>query len=419
MKLVRTRLIIMNFLIFAVWGAYLCSLGIYLKRTSMGNYIGQFFAVQGIVSLFMPTIIGIIADRWVPTQRLLSLCQFFAAIFMALAGYMGMKYGINIKLIQIFPFYTISVAFFMPSMSLGISISYFCLNESGLDPVKNFPPIRVFGTIGFIISMWIVNFTGAKNTYVQLFISAGWGIMLTIYALTLPNCKVDKKKDEVDKKISLIDSFGLRAFTLFKKRNMCIFFIFSFFLGMCLQISNGFATTFLDEFRIKYPNSFAVKNSVFLSSISQISETLCMLLIPFFLKRFGIKNVLIMAFATWGLRFILLGLGNPTGFGLVLFILSMIVYGIAFDFYNISGSLFVEESTNEEIRSSAQGVYMMVTNGFGSTIGSNCAQFIIDACTNNKENNFDEYMHGWSLSWYIFWWFYINCWCFIYYIIQI
>ncbi|ORX73492.1 Nucleoside:H+ symporter [Anaeromyces robustus] len=370
----------------------------------MGNSIGQFFAVQGIVSLFMPTLIGIIADRWVPTQRLLSLCQLLAAIFMGLAGYMGMKYGDNVKFIHIFPFYTLSVAFFMPSMSLGISISYFCLTESGLDPVKNFPPIRVFGTIGFIISMWIVNFTGAKNNYIQLFISAGWGIILANYALTLPNCKVEKKEGEENKKTSIIDSFGLRAFTLFKKRNMCIFFIFSFFLGMCLQISNGFATTFLDEFRKSpsYANSFAVKNSVFLSSISQISETLCMFLIPFFLKRFGIKNVLIMAFATWSIRFVLLGLGNPTGFGLVLFILSMIVYGIAFDFYNISGSLYVEESTNDEIRSSAQGVYMMMTSGFGSTIGSHCAQAVINVCTNNKENNFDEYMHGWSLSWYIF-----------------
>jgi nucleoside transporter len=389
----------MNFLIFAVWGAYLCSLGIYLGRVNMGSDIGQFFAIQGIVSLFMPALTGIIADRWVPAQRLLSLCHLIAAIFMGIAGYMGQKNGDNVKFGQIFPYYAVSVAFFMPTISLGNSVSYYGLTKAGLDTVKSFPPIRVFGTVGFIVSMWIVNFTGFKNSYAQLYVSAAWGVILAIYALTLPNCKITKKTEDSN----LVDTLGLRAFTLFKKRNMCVFFIFSFLLGMCLQVTNGFATTYLDTFgqSEKYANTFAVKNNVFLSSISQVSETLCILLIPFFLKRFGIKNVMLIAFAAWALRFFLLGIGSPTGFGLVLFILSMIVYGVAFDFYNISGSLFVEESTDEEIRSSAQGVFMMMTNGFGATIGSYCAQAVINKFTLNKPN-FDELMKGWSISWYIF-----------------
>ena len=402
MKAIKFRLIVMNFLIFAVWGAYLCSLGIYLGRVGMGADIGKFFAIQGIVSLFMPALMGIVADRWIPAQKLLGICQFLAAIFMALAGYMGMKYGPDITFGQLFPYYAISVAFYMPTIALGNSVSYNSLSQAGLDTVKAFPPIRVFGTVGFILSMWIVNFTGFKNGYEQLFVSAAWSVVLGFYAFTLPNCPVNKN---VETK-SFIDTFGLRAFSLFKDAKMCTFFIFSFLLGMCLQVTNGFATPYLDAFGSdpQYANAFAVKNNVFLSSISQVSETLCILLIPFFLKRFGIKKVMFIAFLAWVLRFFFLGAGSPTGFGLVLLILSMIVYGVAFDFFNISGSLFVDQNTDAAIRSSGQGVFMMMTNGLGATIGSLCAQAVVNHFVFNPaaaDPNFDV-MAGWSTAWYVF-----------------
>ena len=402
MKAIKFRLIVMNFLIFAVWGAYLCSLGIYLHNVGLDAHIGKFFAIQGIVSLFMPALMGIVADRWIPAQKLLGICHFLAAVFMALTGYMGMKYGANVTFGQLFPYYAISVAFFMPTIALGNSVSYYALNQAGLDTVKAFPPIRVFGTIGFILSMWIVNFTGFKSGYQQLFVSAAWGLILAVYAFTLPNCPVNKN---VESK-SFVDTFGLRAFTLFKESRMAVFFIFSFLLGMCLQVTNGFATPYLEAFGTidAYKDAFAVKNSVFLSSISQISETLCILLIPFFLKKFGIKKVMLIAFGAWALRFFFLGAGSPTGFGLVLLILSMIVYGVAFDFFNISGSLFVDKNTDVSIRSSAQGVFMMMTNGLGATIGSLCAQAIVNRFVFNPaaaDPNFDI-MGGWTTAWYIF-----------------
>lgn len=405
MKGIKFRLIVMNFLIFAVWGAYLCSLGIYLGSIGMGANIGKFFAIQGIVSLFMPALMGIVADRWIPAQKLLGICHFLAAIFMALAGYMGMKYGNEVTFGQLFPFYAISVAFFMPTIALGNSVSYNALTQAGMDTVKAFPPIRVFGTIGFILSMWIVNFTGFKNGYQQLFVSAIWGIILGFYSFTLPNCPVNKN---VESK-SFVDTFGLRAFSLFKDSKMCIFFIFSFLLGMCLQVTNGFATPFLESFGYsdEFANAFAVKNSVFLSSISQVSETLCILLIPFFLKKFGIKKVMIIAFMAWALRFFFLGAGNPTGFGLVLLILSMIVYGVAFDFFNISGSLYVDQNTDVSIRSSAQGVFMMMTNGFGATVGSLCAQSIVNRFTHSASKIIDGKevwftIGDWPTAWFIF-----------------
>ena len=395
----KIRLIVMNFLIFAVWGAYLCSLGIYLGRVGMGAKIGQFFAIQGVISLFMPTLMGIVADRWIPAQKLLGICHLFSAFFMAIAGWMGMKYGSAVGFGQIFPWYTLAVAFFMPTIALGNSVSYNALTKAGMDTVKDFPPIRVFGTIGFILSMWIVNFTGFKNDYNQLYLSAAWGVILGFYAFTLPDCPVNRGK----KSSSLVDAFGLRAFTLFKDPKMCIFFIFSFLLGMCLQVTNGFATPYLDAFgqSPQFADAFAVRNNVFLSSISQVSETLCILLIPFCLKRFGIKKVMIISFFAWFLRFAFLGAGSPTGFGLVLFILSMIVYGVAFDFFNISGSLFVDQNTDESIRSSAQGVFMMMTNGLGATVGSLCAQVVVNHFTAGR-SDFSQLMSGWSAAWYVF-----------------
>ncbi len=395
----KLRLIVMNFLIFAVWGAYLTSLGIYLLNVGMGDKIGHFFAVQGIISLFMPALMGIVADKWIPAQKLLGICHGLSAIFMAMAGFMGMKYGADVSFGQIFHWYVLAVAFFMPTIALGNSVSYNALTKAGMDTVKDYPPIRVFGTIGFILSMWIVNFTGFKENYNQLFVSAAWGIILAVYAFTLPDCPVNREK----KSSSFVDVFGLRAFTLFKDRNMCVFFIFSFLLGMCLQVTNGFAAPYLGAFgnSPEYANAFAVKHNVFLSSISQVSETLCILLIPFFLKKYGIKNVMIISFLAWFLRFAFLGAGSPSGFGLVLFILSMLVYGVAFDFFNISGSLYVDKNTDESIRSSAQGVFMMMTNGLGATVGSFCAQAVVNRCTGGRVE-FDNLMAGWSMAWYIF-----------------
>lgn len=407
MKDVKFRLIVMNFLIFAVWGAYLCSISVYLDNVELDTRIGSFFAIQGIVSLFMPALMGIVADRWIPAQKLLGICHLLAAAFMALAGFMGMKYGPDVTFGQIFPYYAISVTFFMPTIALGNSVSYNALSKAGMDIVKDFPPIRVFGTIGFIASMWIVNFTGYKESYMQLYLSAIWGVILGFYSFTLPECPVNKDVQ----KGSFADALGLRAFSLFKERKMCIFFIFSFLLGMCLQVTNGFATTFLDDFGASelYKDTFAVKNNVFLSSISQVSETLCILLIPFFLRKFGIKKVMFISFMAWFLRFALLGAGSPSGFGLVLFILSMIVYGVAFDFFNISGSLFVDQNTDISIRSSAQGVFMMMTNGLGATIGAWSAGAIVNRFTKMTVDgrltdipDFNRLMAGWSNAWYVF-----------------
>lgn len=396
----KVRLTIMNFLEFAVWGAYLTSMGSYLVRVGLADSIGWFYSIQGIVSLFMPALAGIVADRWVQAQRVFSLCHFLSALFMFLTAYYGYRMGNAVSFPILFIFYTFSVAFYMPTISLANSVSYAALEAEGLDTVKVFPAIRVFGTVGFICSMWVVDLCGWQQSYLQFAFAGLLGVALSVYSTSLPACPVSRGV-----KKSLSEALGLKAFALFKQKRMALFFIFSMCLGICLQITNGFANPFLSAFGSlpEYADAYCVKHANILISISQMSETLCILLIPFFLRRFGIKYVMLMAMLAWVLRFGLFAVGNP-GSGVWLFVLSMIVYGIAFDFFNISGSLFVDQETDVSVRSSAQGLFMMMTNGFGSTIGTLSAQAVINRYVYSLPADApgEAIIAGWSTSWYLF-----------------
>lgn len=388
----------MNFLEYAVWGAYLTSLGGYLACVGLADKIGWFYAVQGLVSLFMPALVGIIADRFMPAQKVLSLCHLIAGLAMAAAGCYGWMSGDEIEFGILFSLYTFSVAFFMPTIGLCNSVAFSGLTRVGLDTVKDFPPIRIFGTIGFICSMILVDLLGFQHTFVQLFVSGAFSLLLCLYALTLPNCPTNKEK----KDSSIVEALGLRAFMLFKQKRMAIFFIFSMLLGVSLQITNGFANPFITSFKdvAEYADTFGANHANALISLSQMSETLCILLIPFFMKRFGIKTVMLIAMIAWVFRFGLFGLGDP-GTGVWMFILSMLVYGVAFDFFNVSGALFVDRETDPSIRSSAQGLFMVMTNGIGATIGTLLAQQVINHFV-YSQGDAQLQLAGWSTSWLIF-----------------
>ncbi len=399
----KLKLILMNFLQFAVWGAYLTSQGRYLGSIGIGEKIGLFYSVQGIVSIFMPALLGIVADKWIPAQKTLGMAHLLAGAFMLAAGYYGHMAGDQAQFSVLFTLYTISVAFFMPTIALSNSVAYNALEKGGLDPVKAFPPIRVWGTVGFICTMWFVDLMGFQANAFQYITSGILGLALGLYCFTLPECPIVKSNE----KKSLADAMGLSAFKLFKEKRMAVFFIFSMLLGVALQITNGFANPFLGDFGnlSEYTDTFGVKHSNMLISLSQISETLCILLIPFCLKKWGIKRVMLMAMLAWVFRFGLFATGNPGG-GVWMFVLSMIVYGIAFDFFNISGSLFVNEATDKSIRSSAQGLFMMMTNGIGAALGSLAAQKVINVLVNVHKiegaTDWTVVMHGWSSAWYVF-----------------
>lgn len=411
MKTDKLKLIVLSFLQFAVWGAYLTSQGRYLASVGFGDQIGIFYAIQGIVSIFMPAIMGIIADKWVPAQRLLGICHAVAGAAMIGAGLYGAAAGDAVQFGTLFGLYAVSVAFFMPTIAISNSVAYTVLEKSGLDPVKDFPPIRVWGTVGFICSMCFVdlvkyNGVAMQSTSLQYVVSGIFGIILALYTLALPNCPVAGKSSGK----SLADAMGLRAFSLFRQRKMAIFFIFSMLLGVALQVTNGFANPFLADFGNlpEYSGTFGVTHSNMLIALSQVSETLCILLIPFFLKRYGIKNVMLIAMFAWVLRFGFFAVGNP-GSGVWLIILSMIVYGVAFDFFNISGSLFVNQTTDKSIRSSAQGLFMLMTNGIGAAAGTIGAQAVVNRLVNSHKVpgadgmiDWHAVMTGWSHAWYLF-----------------
>ncbi len=407
----KTRLSVMNFLEFAVWGAYLTSMGNYLGRAGMGAEISYFYAIQGIVSIFMPTLMGIIADKYIQPQRLLGICHLLAGLFMVSLTYMGMtSEAPNIGLFM--TLYTLSVAFYMPTLALSNTAAFSILKQQGCDTVKDFPPIRVFGTVGFIVTMWFVNcatwdgqtigFSIAENagkfqyTHLQFLVSGILGILLFFYCFTLPQCPLVKKEKQ-----SVTEALGLNAFRLFRKKEMALFLIFSGLLGMSLQVTNGYATPFITSFKgdAALANTFAANNATLLVSISQISEALCILMIPFFLRRYGIKIVMLIAMFAWVLRFGLFGLGNPAMPGVLLFVLSCIVYGVAFDFFNVSGGLFIDKNCDPQVRASAQGLFMLMTNGLGATIGTLLAGQII-----NHYCSWDNgYLLGdWQTCWFIF-----------------
>lgn len=397
---IKTRLIALNFLEFAVWGAYLTSMGSYLAARGMAQSIGWFYSVQGFVSLCMPALMGIVADRWCPAQRLLGLCHGLAGLFMLAACAYGAASGEAVRLAPLFTLYTCSVAFFMPTIALTNSVAYNALDKAVLDTVKAFPPIRVWGTVGFIVSMWVVDLGGMQSSPLQF----GWSGLLSLaagaYALTMPACPTGLSRGK-----GLAEALGLRAFALFRSYRMAVFFVFSMLLGVCLQITNGFANPFISSFAAigEFAGTFGVKHANILISLSQMSEALCILLIPFCLGRLGIKRVMLLAMLAWVFRFGLFAAGDPGG-GVWLFVLSMVVYGVAFDFFNISGSLFVDRETDLGIRNSAQGLFMMMTNGLGATVGTLSAQQVINKYVLSLGPEADPMAvwRGWTACWTVF-----------------
>ncbi len=415
MNSVKTRLSVMNFLEFAVWGAYLTCMSNYLGRAGMGEEIAWFYAIQGIVSIFMPTLIGMVADRFVQPQKLLGLCHLVAGAGMLCLCWLGMNSEMPDKAVFM-TVYTLSVAFYMPTLALSNTAAFSILRRAGMDTVRDFPPIRVLGTVGFIVTMWMVNcltlddggslgFTLGDNpwkfqyTYMQFFVSGLLSIVLFLYTFTLPACPLTRG----GARKSLAEAMGLSAFRLFKQKRMAMFFIFSMFLGMSLQVTNGYAGPFLTSFKsspiAEIAESFTANNATMLISLSQISEAFCILLIPFFLRRYGIKIVMLMAMTAWVLRFGFFGIGGPDFPGVTLFILSCIVYGVAFDFFNVSGGLFVDQNCDESGKAAAQGLFMLMTNGLGATIGTLAAGKVIDHYC-RWENG--VLVGDWTSAWLIF-----------------
>lgn len=368
---IKLRLILMNFLQFFVWGSWLLTIGAYWfqNRHWSGTSFGAIFSTMGIASLFMPSITGIIADKWISAEKLYGLLHIGGAIVL-------FTLPMAESPTTMFWIMLLNMMFYMPTIALAISVAYNALKDDGGDVVRDYPPIRVWGTIGFIVALWTVSLLHLETSAAQFYVASGASLLLGLYAFTLPKCppKLGKSQSRL-----LIDRLGLTSFALLKNPNMAVFFFFAMLLGAALQLTNAYGDTFLHDFATQpqYQGTIAVRYPAIIMSISQISETLFILAIPFFLRRFGIKTVMVISMLAWFLRFGLLAYGNPGG-GMWMIVLSCIVYGMAFDFFNISGSLFVETQSDPKIRASAQGLFMVMTNGIGAVLGSSLSGIIID-----------------------------------------
>lgn len=392
MKSMKFRLIVMNFLQFFIWGSWLCTLGTYMLGNVsegglgfQGPQVGAVFAMAGIASLIMPALMGVVADKWVNAERLMGSLHLVGSVALFWAA---MSTEFEMFRMAIF----LNMLAYMPTLSLSYTVAYNALDKAGLDRVKDFPPIRVWGTVGFIAAMWIDNLTGFSHNSGQLYMAAVTALVMGVYCFTLPACYPAKAM----KSKGLLSMLGLDALVLFKQYRTAVFLIFSFLLGAALQVTNMYGVPFLDSFKATHPDAFAVKYSVIISSLSQVSETLFILAIPFFMKRYGIKNVMLISMLAWVLRFGFFAIGEPEGIMVIFILLSMVVYGMAFDFFNVSGSLFIAEESPESIKGSAQGIFMMMTNGLGSIAGGYGAGWVIGHFTNEAG------VTMWSNCWAIF-----------------
>ena len=391
MKNIKLRLIVMNFLQFFIWGAWLCTLGLYMTTPVEegglafdGALVGSVFALSGIASLIMPAVIGVISDKWVNAERLMGILHGIGAVALFSAAFISDYDWFKIAML-------VNMLAYMPTLSLSYTVAYNAIDKAGLDRIKDYPPVRVWGTVGFIVAMWIDNFTGFSSNNGQLIMAGCASVFMALYCFTLPACPPAKAM----KNSGLISMFGLDALVLFKNYRTAVFLLFSFLLGAALQVTNMYGVPFLDSFKSTHPEAWAVKYSVILSSLSQVSETLFILAIPFFMGRYGIKRVMIISFTAWVLRFGFFAIGGPEGFPVIFLILSMIVYGMAFDFFNVSGSLFIADEAPASIKASAQGIFMMMTNGLGSIVGGYGAGWVIKQHTVGAVTD-------WTACWTIF-----------------
>lgn len=380
---IKTRLIILSFLQFFIWGAWLISLGGYLINHLKfeGSQVGAIFGTLGIASFVMPTLVGIVADKWLSAEKLLGSLHFLGALLLVAASQFSDYQSLYFILLC-------TSLVYMPTIPLSYSVSYSVLEKNGFDNQTDFPKIRVWGTVGFILAMWVTDLMGFNLSNLQFLVGSVAAFVMAIYSFTLPSCSPTNKK-----KGSLVSLLGLDAFRLFKNPKMAVFFLFAVLLGCCLQITNAYGETFLHDFEKDYKGYFAVEHPGLLMSISQVSETLFIVTIPFFLKKFGIKKVMVISLFAWVLRFGLFIYANPSPLGMPFLIGSMIIYGMAFDFFLISGSLFVEKESPKEVRSSAQGLFMMLTNGLGAIIGGYGSGLVIDYFTCN---NIKDWVSIWS-----------------------
>ncbi|KEY56442.1 MFS transporter [Serratia sp. DD3] len=369
MKPLKIKIAGLQFLQFLAWGSWLISVGAYCLHTKQwsASEFGSIFATIGIAALFMPTLAGIVADKWINAERLYAILQLGCAASMVMVPQMETPQ-------QLFWLMLVNMLCYIPTISLAFSVSFSVMTQAGMNIVKEYPPLRVFGTLGFASGMWLTSLSGLETSPLQFYISAASSLAVAVLAMSMPQCR--PSGSTAGSVAQQFLSFG----KLFADKRFGAFFIFSGLLGVSMQLSNAYAGTFLHDFSSNplYSDSIMIRFPAVIVSIGQMSEMFFVLLVPYFLTRYSVKTVMLISMLAWVARWLLLGFGNPGELWWMI-ILSMLVWGVAFDFFNLAGSLFLETNVDNGMKATAQGLLQVMIIGVGGTLGGFASGWMIDA----------------------------------------